>query len=224
MADDHRGAQGAARAGAEMNHECKLCGMAILDCDRLRLKGIAVDYHLECLIRRAADLRAALTALPSPPTCPHCGVPLTGMNSNPDECLHKPAPVKDAPPSEDSREGRLTEFFTEDGVNLPQAVKDAPPSADRQETPEKMKQYGHCIHSVVSGDWCVECRGYVGGRFIPPWGRRRGSAEMNGDVAAAIYFSLGGLAIMLGVVSHTLEKIVQELRKLREVERQKGPK
>lgn len=21
--------------------------------------------------------------------CPHCGVPLTGMNSNPDECLHK---------------------------------------------------------------------------------------------------------------------------------------
>ncbi len=23
------------------------------------------------------------------PRCPHCGVPLTGMNSNPDECLHK---------------------------------------------------------------------------------------------------------------------------------------
>ena len=42
---------------------------------------------------------ASAPAPPSQPTCPHCGVPLTGMNSNPDECLHKLAP--DTP-----REGR----------------------------------------------------------------------------------------------------------------------
>lgn len=37
-----------------MNHECLLCGKNILDAERLQLKGIAVDYHLECLVRRAA--------------------------------------------------------------------------------------------------------------------------------------------------------------------------
>ena len=35
-------------------------------------------------------------ALQPQEACPHCGVPLTGMNSNPDECLHKPQERPDA--------------------------------------------------------------------------------------------------------------------------------
>jgi hypothetical protein len=34
---------------------------------------------------------------PVPAQCPHCGIPLSGMNSNPDECLHKPTAAQPIP-------------------------------------------------------------------------------------------------------------------------------
>ena len=89
--------------------------------------------------------RAALTALPSPPRdCKLCaeGVPLKkffdGRTMHFDGFMawtkcSAPTPVKEAPPLEDSREGRLTQFFTEDGVNLSQAVKEAPPGCNCHE-------------------------------------------------------------------------------------------
>ena len=89
-----------AEAGEQAAPGLREAAQALLDDE---LEALIESHGVAVPSRKAINrLRAALTALPSPP-------------------------------SEDSREGRLTQFFTEDGVNLPQAVKDAPLSADRQE-------------------------------------------------------------------------------------------